>query len=432
MQVSVESQGNLGRRVTLSLPADRLQSLVDTRLKDIQKNANIKGFRPGKVPANVINQRFGDQVRGEAIEGLLREGLTTAIRDNDFNLAGNPSITPVEGSELDYIADIELMPEFGDVDVTALNVTRNTAEVTDADIDTMINNLQQQRRTWKPVERGAQEGDLVGFESFSTVDGTRYPEEGFERNATAIGSNVILPELEEGLKGLTVGESKTIPVAFPEEWRIAEFAGKTVDITVDVKEVSEPVLPEVNEGFIRSFGVNSGDMDQFRTEIRGNLERELKGALMQRLRRAVGDQLIEKYQDVEMPPRLVEQEARSMVAQVAEQARQQGQHYPVDSDAHLGFLDSARKRVLVAMLVGEVARKNDLRLDGARVNETINLIASTYENPQQVIDLYAQDRDLLANVQNRVMEEQVIDWIAERAQHNDVPLSFSEAIAPSA
>ena len=204
MQVSVESQGNLGRRVTLSLPADRLQSLVDTRLKDIQKNANIKGFRPGKVPANVINQRFGDQVRGEAIEGLLREGLTTAIRDNDFNLAGNPSITPVEGSELDYIADIELMPEFGDVDVTALNVTRNTAEVTDADIDTMINNLQQQRRTWKPVERGAQEGDLVGFESFSTVDGTRYPEEGFERNATAIGSNVILPELEEGLKGFEV------------------------------------------------------------------------------------------------------------------------------------------------------------------------------------------------------------------------------------
>lgn len=428
MQVSVEPQGNLGRRVTLNLPADRLTTLVDTRLKDLQKNANIKGFRPGKVPATVIKQRFGEQVRGEAIDGLLREGLSSAMRDNDFRLAGNPSIEPVEGDDLAYVANLELMPDFGDLDVSTLNVSRHTSEVGDADIDTMINNLQQQRRTWNPVERGAEQGDLVGFESFSTVDGTRYPAEGAERNATAIGSGVILKDLEDGLVGLKVGDQKTVPVQFPEDWRIPEFAGKTVDITVDVKEVSEPVLPEVNETFIRSFGVPSGDLEQFRSEIRSNLERELKGSLMQRLRRAVGDQLIAKYESVEMPPRLVEQEAQGMVAQIAEQARQQGQNYPVDKDSHLGFLDAARKRVLVALVVGEIARKNDLRLDTNRVNETINLIASTYEDPQQVINLYRQDRNLLENVQNRVMEEQVFDWIAENAQHTEVPLPFADAI----
>lgn len=430
MQVSVESQGNLGRKLILDLPADRLNSLVDTRLKDLQRNANIKGFRPGKVPASVIQKRFGDQVRGEAIDGLLREGLGGAIRDNDFRLAGNPTVEPVEGNDLQYVAHVELMPDFGDLDVSTLDVTRHTAEIKDADIDNMISNLQLQRRTWNPVERGAQDGDLIGFESYSTVDGERVPAEGVERNATAIGSGVVLPQLEEGFKGMKVGEQKTITVEFPADWRVESFAGKSVDIHVDVKEVSEPVMPEVDAAFIRSFGVASGDADQFRTEIRSNLERELKGALMQRLRRSVGEQLIAKYESAEMPPRLVEQEARAMVAQVAEQARQQGQQYPLDQDTHLGFLDTARKRVLVGLVVGEIARKNDLRLDPARVNETINLIASTYEDPQQVINLYRQDRNLFESVQNRVMEEQVFDWIAGQARQNEVALDFADAIRP--
>jgi trigger factor len=209
---------------------------------------------------------------------------------------------------------------------------------------------------------------------------------------------------------------------------VPALAGKTAQVHLAVELVSEAVLPEADAAFIKSFGVRSGEMDQFRVEIRNNLERELKGALMNRLRREVGEQLISAYDSIELPPRLVENEARSMAAQAVEQARRQGRKVEPPADAHLSFMDPARKRVLVGLLVGEVARRNGLKLDEKRLNESLRLIASTYEEPQQVIDLYRNDPQLMSGLQNRVMEEQVIDWIAERAEHTDQPMSFQEAI----
>jgi trigger factor len=191
-------------------------------------------------------------------------------------------------------------------------------------------------------------------------------------------------------------------------------------------------MPEVDEAFIRSFGVKAGEMEQFRAEIRSNLERELKGALMGRLRREVGQQLVAAYAQVELPPRMVENEARSLAYQAFEQARRQGAQGELPADAHLQFMDAARNRVLVGLLVGEVARRHDMKLDPKRVNETLRLIASTYEEPKQVIDLYRNDPQLMSGLQSRVMEEQVIDWIAERAQHTEQALSFQEAIGPTA
>ncbi|KGM55467.1 trigger factor [Lysobacter daejeonensis GH1-9] len=428
MQVSVESLGNLERRLTFTLPADRYESVVGGRLKEIQRGANLKGFRKGKVPASVIEQRFGQQVRAEVMDGLLRETFGNAVRDNALQIAGNPQIAPGEG-EMNFVATFEVVPDFGDVDVAKLNVVRHTAEVTDADIDTMLDNLRLQRRTWNKVEREAKDGDLVGLETFSMVDGERLPAEGAERGATAIGSGVMFPAVEAALVGMKAGDEKTVEVDFPADWRVPQFAGKKVAVTLQVKEVSEPVLPEVDAGFIKSFGVKSGDIEQFRKDIRSNLERELKGALMTRLRREVGEQLIAAYAHVEMPPKLVEGEARGMAAQVVEQAQRAGRNVgDVPADMYQNYLEAARKRVLVGLLVGEVARRNELRLDPKRVNETLQLIASTYEEPQQVIELYRNDQQLMAGLQNRVMEEQVIDWIAERAQHTEQPMSFSEAI----
>jgi len=428
MQVSVESLGNLERRLTFTLPADRYESVVGGRLKEIQRGANLKGFRKGKVPASVIEQRFGQQVRAEVMDGLLRETFGNAVRDNALQIAGNPQIAPGEG-EMNFVATFEVVPDFGDVDVAKLNVVRHTAEVTDADIDTMLDNLRLQRRTWNKVEREAKDGDLVGLETFSMVDGERLPAEGAERGATAIGSGVMFPAVEAALVGMKAGDEKTVEVDFPADWRVPQFAGKKVAVTLQVKEVSEPVLPEVDAGFIKSFGVKSGDIEQFRKDIRSNLERELKGALMTRLRREVGEQLIAAYAHVEMPPKLVEGEARGMAAQVVEQAQRAGRNVgDVPADMYQNYLEAARKRVLVGLLVGEVARRNELRLDPKRVNETLQLIASTYEEPQQVIELYRNDQQLMAGLQNRVMEEQVIDWIAERAQHTEQALSFQDAI----
>ncbi|MFC5569553.1 trigger factor [Lysobacter yangpyeongensis] len=429
MQASVETLGNLERRVTFTLPADRLESVVDGRLREIARGAKIKGFRPGKVPAKVIEQRFGQQVRAEALDALLREGFGNAVREHSLHIAGSPRIEPKGGEDLAYVATFEVVPDFGDIDVAKLNVTRHTAEVLDADIDAMIDNLRLQRRTWNPVERAAQDGDAVEIETWSQAGDERVPAEGVERGATVLGSGNMFAAIESALVGMKAGEEKTLDVDFPADWRVPQFAGRTVKVNVKATRVSEPVLPEVDAAFIKSFGIRSGDMDQFRADIRSNLERELKGALMNRLRREVGEQLIAAYSHVEMPPRLVEAEARNMAQQAVEQARRQAQYVPeVPQDAYLGFMEPARKRVLVGLIVGEISRRNELRLDPRRVTETLKLIASTYEEPQQVIELYRNDAQLMAGLQARVMEEQVIDWIAERAQHTEQPLSFSEAI----
>jgi len=431
MQASIESTGNLERRLTFSLPEERLQSHIDGRLGEIARTVRIKGFRPGKVPAKVVEQRFGPQVRAEAMDGLLRETFDAALREHELRIAGNPRIEKAGEGEFDFVANIELVPDFGDVDVTKLTVVRHTAEVTDADIDQMIENLRQQRRSWKAVERAAREGDLVALETWSQAGDERLPAEGAEKGTVIIGQGMMFEQIEKGLVGLAKGEERTLDVEFPADWRVPALAGKQVKVAVKATEVSEPVVPDVDAAFIKSFGVKGGDLEQFRADIRSNLERELKGALMNRLRREVGEQLIAAYAHVELPPRLVENEARAMLAQQVDAIRRQGGNPGnVPADAHEGFKDAASKRVLVGLLVGEVARRNELRLDPKRLNETMRLIASTYEEPEQVIEMYRNDPQLMGGLQNRVMEEQVIDWIAERAQHTAQSLSFQDAIRP--
>lgn len=429
MQASIETTGTLERRLSITLPEDRLQGLVAGRLAEIGRNVRIKGFRPGKVPAKVVEQRFGAQVRGEAIEGLLREGFDSAIRSNELRVVGNPRIEKAGEGELDFVATVDLVPEFGEIDVTKLTVVRDAAEITDADIEQMIENLRLQRRSFVPVTRAAAEGDLVAVETYSVVDGERLPAEGAEKGQVIIGGGMMYAPIEQGLVGLAKGEEKTLDVEFPADWRVPALAGKTAQVTVKAADVAESVLPEVDAEFIKSFGVKGGDVEQFRADIRSNLQRELKGALMNRLRREVGEQLIAAYAHIELPARLVEAEARNMLAQQIEQIRRQGGNPgQVPADAHQGFADAARKRVLVGLLVGEIARLNQLRLEPARLNETLNLIASTYEEPEQVVEMYRKDPQLMNGLQGRVMEEQVIDWIAERAQHTERSLSFQEAI----
>ena len=429
MQVSVESTGDLERRMTFQVPAEQLESSVGGRLREMARTARIKGFRPGKVPPKVIEQRFGEQVRAEVLDQLLRQEFDSAVRANELRLAGAPRIEPDGDDQLAYVATFEVVPDFGDIDDSKLSVVRHTAQVADEDIDRMIDNLRQQRRSWSAVTRPAQQGDALDIETWSQSGDERLPAEGAEKGTVVLGSGAMLPALEEALAGMSEGEEKTVEVEFPVDWRVPQLAGKKAQAYLKVERVSEEVLPEVDAAFIKSFGVKKGEMEQFRTEIRTNLERELKGALMNRLRREVGEQLVATWSHVELPPRLVEDEAKALAANAVEQARRQGRNVPDPGpDAHQQHMDSARRRVLMGLLVGEVARANQLMLDPKRVNETLRLIASTYEEPDQVIELYRNDPQLMSGLQNRVMEEQVIDWIAERAQHTDEQLSFQEAI----
>jgi trigger factor len=433
MQVSLENTTPLERRMTVSLPAERLDGVVGKRLQEIARTARLKGFRPGKIPTKVIEQRFGGQVRQEVLGELLRTSFDEAIRQEHVQPAGNPDIRESdvvnENGEIRYTATFEVVPEFGEIDVSQLEFDRVTATVEESDIDAMLDTLRQQRQEWHPVKRPAQPGDLVRVETVAVKGEERFPAEGTEQGATVIGSNAMLPAMESQLLGLSAGEERELEVEFPADWRVAALAGEKVKVTVRIDQVAESFVPEIDEAFIKSFGVRSGKLDVFRKEVRANLERELRGTLMNRLRAEVASRLVNTFGTVEMPPRLVEFEARQLARATAENARAQGQVNVVESPEP--FMNPARQRVAAGLLVGEIARRNGLALDPARVRETMQLIASTYEDPAQVIELYRNDPNLMRSLQTRVMEEQVIDWIAERANARETVMSFAEVMRPA-
>ena len=433
MQVSLENTTSLERRMTVVLPAERLDGVVGQRLQEIARTAKLKGFRPGRIPPKVIEQRYGPQVRDEALGDLIRQSFDEAIRQEKVQPAGSPDFKAEpkgDAGEIRYTATFEVVPDFGPIDVSKLQFERLAASVDDADIDAMLETLRQQRQAWHPVSRPAQVGDLVRAETHAVVAGERMPAEGAEQGATVVGSNAMLPELEAQLVGLSAGDEREVDVTFPAEWRAPAMAGQAAKVVVKVSQVAESFVPEIDEAFIKSFGVRSGKLEVFRKEVRSNLERELKGTLMNRLRAEVAQKLVAAYADVEMPPRLVEIEARSLAQASAENARQQGQTEVTESPQP--FMNAARQRVAAGLLVGEIARQNSLSLEPARVRETMQLIASTYEDPGQVIELYRNDPNLMRNLQNRVMEEQVIDWIAERANASEQTLSFADVMRPVA
>ncbi len=432
MQVSLENTAALERRMTVVLPAERLEGVVGSRLQEISRTIKLKGFRPGKVPAKVVQQRYGEQVRAEAFGELVRETFDEAIRQENLKPAGSPAFQPAPDApagEIRYTATFEVVPDFGDIDVTKLQFERVVSAVEDSDIDTMLGTLREQRRTWDAVERGADTGDMIRVETFATAEAGRFPPEGSEQGVTVLGSGSLLPELENQLVGLQTGDERELDITFPDPWRMPALAGQPAKISVKVLSVSAPNLPEIDEAFIKSFGIRSGKLEVFRKEVRANLERELKGTLMNRLRSEVMHKLVTAHSQFEMPPRLVEAEARNLANAAAEQAKEQGQDIKMLPE---NFMAPARNRVAASLLVGEIARQNSLRLDQARLKDTMQLIASTYEDPSQVIELYRTDPNLMRNLQNRVMEEQVIDWIAERANASEHPLSFSEAMRPPA
>jgi trigger factor len=432
MQVSLENTASLERRLTVSLPAERLDGVVGRRLQEISRTVKMKGFRPGKIPARVIEQRYGSQVREEALGELIRQSFDEAVRQQNLQPAGNPEIrneAPADG-QIRYTATFEVVPDFGAIDVSTLAFTRLTSQVEESDIDAMLETLRQQRQEWRAVSRPAQAGDLVRVETSAQVGDDRIPAEGSEQGATVIGSGAMLPELEAKLAGASAGDTVEAEVNFPATWRVPALAGKAAQVTIKVGQVAENFVPEIDEAFIKSFGVRSGKLEVFRKEVRANLERELKGTLMNRLRAEVAEKLVAAYAHVEMPPRLVEIEARALARSTAENARQQGMTDVTESPEP--FMNPARQRVAAGLLVGEIARQNKLSLDPARVRETMQLIASTYEDPAQVIELYRNDPNLMRNLQNRVMEEQVIDWIAERANASEQPMSFADVMRPVA
>ena len=431
MQVSVENVGSLERKLTIRIPADAYETQVRTRLAEAGRTVRLKGFRPGKVPVKVIEQRFGAQIRGEAMSELVRTSFQQAIDEQKLRPAVAPSIAttgqPVDG-QIEYTATFEVLPEIGSIDVSKLPISKPVAQVEESDVDTMIETLRQQRRTWLPAERGAQNGDMVLFEFAANSDGLVFPLEGRERAGTILGSAAMSNGLEEVLAGHKDGDEFEADVAFPAEFRIPVLAGKQAHVTIKIVKVQEAKLPELNDAFLALFGIGEGEMDRFRADVRANLERELKGMLGMRLKNEVVTKLIDAHPGIELPKGMIDAEAQALAQQAQAQAQQQGRQIGADPAA---YIEVARRRVAAGMLIGELARQHAIRPDSRRVAETLASIASTYEEPQQVVELYQRDPQLMNGLQNRVLEDQVAEWVAANAQTTEQQVTFSEAMRPA-
>jgi trigger factor len=428
MQVSVENVGKLERKVTVRIPADSYESQVKSRMAEVGKTVRLKGFRPGKVPTKVVEQRFGAQIRGEAMNDLVRTSFQQAVDQQKLRPAVSPQIStsgePVDG-QIEYTATFEILPEMGALDVSNLAVVKAESAVEETDVDTMIETLRQQRRSWAAVDRGAQEGDMVLFEIIEKDkdDAAR------ERAGTIIGSNAVGKELEDKLVGHTTGDEFDLDMTFPGDFRLTTLAGRRANVAIKIVRVQESKMPEVDDAFVNSFGIGDGGIEKFRGDVRANLERELKNVLAARLKNEVVQKLVDTYPDIDVPETMVAAEAQALAQQAQMQAQQQGQQIPPpDAESYRGM---ARRRVIAGLLVGELARQNGVRVDSRRVAEALASIASTYEEPERVVELYQRDPQLMGSLQNRVLEDQIAEWVAEHAKVEQQTLSFTEAMRPA-
>jgi trigger factor len=427
MQVSVENVGKLERKLTVKFPVERLDTQVSERINEMGRTVRLKGFRPGKVPVAVIKQRFGAQVRGEVLSDLIGSTLREAVEQEKLRPIANPAIDttgqPSEG-EIAYTATFEIMPEFPEVNVGALEINRPVALVSDADIDKMIDTLRQQRRSFDEVERASQEGDFVMFEYSAVAGDYRFPVEGLERAGSVLGSGNLFKALDEALIGRKAEDSFESEINFPADFRNESLAGKQAQVSFNIIKVQQPNLPEVDADFIKLFGVEDGDLENFRKEVRANLERELKATLMARLKSEVAEKLADAHGELDVPNLMVQSEAQNLAAGSVPRGQQPPQQL-IDSAVPM-----ARKRVIAGLLMGEIARKQELKIDRKRIAEQLAAIASTYEEPEKVIELYNGDPQLMSGLQNRVMEDQVAEWVADHAKTTEQNLSFDEVMRP--
>lgn len=430
MQVSVEITSGLGRRLTIGVPAARVEAEVAARLEKAAKSVRLKGFRPGKVPMKVIRQRFGAGVRQEVLGEVMSASFYEAVRQEDLKPAGQPTIEPkslAQGKDIEFVATFEVYPEIDLIDFSRLSVEKPTAEVTDDDIERMIDILRKQQGTWSEVERAAADGDRVNIDYTGTRDGEEFPGGSATGSDLVLGSKRMIPGFESGLEGLKAGDSKQLSLSFPEDYHAEELRGANVVFDVKVNSVSERVLPELDDDFFAKYGVNEGGLESFRKEVRSNMERELKQALRNKTKSRVLNALYEAT-EVEIPQALVQQEITTLRRQTMRQFGGDAAKFDENLLPDDMFRAQAERRVALGLLLSEVVRKEELAADPARVREVIEDMASTYEEPQEVVSWYYGNKEQLASVEGMVLEDQVIDAILQKASVTEAGCSYEEAL----
>jgi trigger factor len=427
MQVSIETTGALERRMEVSVPRERIEQAIDERLKRVSRTAKLKGFRPGKVPLKVVKQQFGAQVRQEVLSDLMQSSFAEAVSQEKLNPAAGPRIEPLSvgpDEDLRYRATFEVFPEIELLGVEGIAVVRPSAEVAEADVDAMVLNLREQRPRFEAVERECREGDRVTMDFEGLVDGAPFEGSKGENVAVLLGGGRMLKDFEAGILGMKADERRQVSVPYPADYHNAALAGKAASFEVHVKKVEERRLPDLDDDFCREYGVLEGGIEQLRREVRENMERELADNVRARLKQQLLDGLL-KANPVDVPGSFVDAQVREMQIEAARRAgaTDASQVPPADS-----FVEPARRRVALGLLIRELIRTRGVQIDRERVESRLADIAATYPDPDAVIKAYRQNAEALRQVESLVLEDQAVDLLLEHAKVTERPATFKEVM----
>ena len=434
MQVSVETTSGLERQVTITVPAERIDQDVQKRVQQTARTARLDGFRPGKVPVKVVKNRYGKGIREEVLNQVIQETLFKATTDEKLQPANSPSIefkNDKEGEDFQYVATFEVYPEIELADYASVEIEKQTAEVKDEDLDQMIETLRKQQASWDVVERAAEDGDRLNIDFAGTIDGEAFDGGKGEGMDLVLGSNTMIPGFETGLVGASAGDERELDVTFPEDYHAEELKGKAAKFAVKVHSVSAQTLAELNEEFFSKFGMEEKTLDGFKAEVRKNMERELANTLKMKLKDQVFRELV-KLNAIEIPGSLVDNEIDNLRRQAVQQfAGPNAEGFDLNMLPKEMFEEQAKSRVSVGLLVQEFIKANEVKVDDERVQETIKELAETYQEPQQVIDWYNSNQEMLSQIQSLVMEDQVVDQLLASAKVTEVEVSYEDAIKPA-
>ena len=432
MQSSVEHLEGLAHKLTVEVPSARLDQEVAKRLKEITPRVRVDGFRPGKVPPAVVKQKYGASVRQDVLGEVIEETYREAIQQSGHEPVTSPQIELISGmaanEPVKYTAIFEVMPEVAVKGLEQISITLPRSEVRDEDVDNMITTLRRQQGTFHEADKAAEDTDRVTVDFVGKLDGVAFDGGSGENMNFIIGDGRMLPDFEAGIRGSKAGEEKTFDVAFPADYHSADLAGKTAQFTATIKKVEALQLPEVNESFIKAFGVEDGNTESFRKAIRDNMARELENAKLQVRRNRMFDALLEKNTEQAVAEGMVRMEVERMAREMRleRQIPDEKERREVASRA---FADVARNRVRLGLLVNKLFSERNIELDQARVDARIQSIASTYEDPQEVVDWYKKDQETLRRLEAAILEEQLIDQLYAQAQVNEEDMSFQEIMA---
>ena len=432
MQVTLETTSGLKRRMRISVPAEQFESKVEGKLKEAAGQVKIKGFRPGKVPMREVRRRFAEGIRQEVSSELMQASFTDAIRQESLAPAGMPQIQDVvseAGKDFEFTAEFEVFPEIELADFGLISVERPVAEITETDIDAMIETLREQRKAFADVTRASQVGDQLNIDFEGFVDGEAFQGGKAEGSDLVLGSNSMIPGFEDGLVGSSAGDDKEITVTFPEAYQAKELAGKAAMFKIKVNAVAEPALPALDEAFFEQFGVKEGGLQAFRVEVRSNMEKELAAVIKSKVKNQVLDGLAETNL-VDVPQALVDSEVDRMRQEAVQQFGGSQKIDPSILPAEM-FTAQATKRVQLGLMVNAIVEQKTLKVDHERVKQMIDTMASSYEDPEEVINYYYANEQQLNQIQNLVLEDQVIDSVLAGASVVEKTMGYEEAIKPA-